>query len=74
MQPIRDAKVLARMRMAFDLSEAADVMMQQNLRCWFPHASEAEIAQWLQDWRLKRFDREQGPFRSVRRGDQLRWR
>ena len=56
MEPIRDPEILARMRMAFDLSEVADVMMRQNLRRRFPRASEAEIARRLQNWRLKRPD------------------
>jgi hypothetical protein len=53
MEPIRDPEVLARMRMAFDLSEAADAMMRQNLRRRFPDATEAEILRRLQNWRLK---------------------
>lgn len=58
MESGRDSDVMARMRMAFDLSEVADVMARQNLRRRFPHASEAEIARRLQDWRLKRLDGE----------------
>jgi hypothetical protein len=43
MEPIRDPRVLARVQLMFDLYEAAEVMMRQNLRRWFPEESERQI-------------------------------
>lgn len=40
-------------QLAFDLFEAAEALMRQNLKRAFPHASEEEIerklVEWLQD-------------------------
>ena len=53
MKPIRDPAIIARMRMTFDLFEAAEAMMRQNLRRRHPEASEPEIERlvgaWLQE-------------------------
>jgi uncharacterized protein YccT (UPF0319 family) len=54
MEPIRDPDVLARARAAFDLCEAAEQMMRQNIRRWYPDASEEEIRQRFAAWVEKR--------------------
>jgi Rv0078B-related antitoxin len=50
---VRDPELMARVRMAFDLYEAAEAMMRQNLRRRFPGESEEQIEQrvlaWLRD-------------------------
>lgn len=50
MKPIRDPEVLARMDLAFDLYEAAEEMMRQNLRRRNPEATEEEIEEGIRDW------------------------
>jgi hypothetical protein len=50
MEPIRDPEVLARMRIAFDLYEAAEEIMRQNLRRRHPEATEEEIERDLVSW------------------------
>ena len=59
-QPISDPVVLNRMRTAFDLYEAAEQMMRQNLRRRFPRASEAEIERRLIAWLQHRPGAEHG--------------
>jgi uncharacterized protein (DUF927 family) len=54
MEPIRDPRVLARARAAFDLCETAEQMMRQNIRRWYPEASEEEIKQRFIAWLEKR--------------------
>jgi uncharacterized protein YccT (UPF0319 family) len=54
MEPIRDPKALARARAAFDLCETAERMMRQNIRRWYPQASEEEIRQRFRAWLEKR--------------------
>ncbi|HEY4563643.1 MAG TPA: hypothetical protein VIJ36_11715 [Thermoanaerobaculia bacterium] len=54
MEPIRDPKILARARAAFDLCETAEQMMRQNIRRWYPEASEEEIKQRFIAWLEKR--------------------
>ena len=54
MEPIRDPKILARAREAFDLCETAEQMMQQNLRRRNPEASEDEIRRRFRAWLEKR--------------------
>ena len=54
MEPIRDPKFLARARAAFDLCETAEQMMRQNIRRWYPEASEEEIRQRFRAWLQKR--------------------
>jgi uncharacterized protein YccT (UPF0319 family) len=54
MEPIRDPKFLAHARAAFDLCETAEQIMRQNLRRWYPHASEEEIRQRFKAWLEKR--------------------
>lgn len=50
MEPIRDPEILARMRIAFDLYQAAEDMMRLNLQRRYPEASEAEIERHLLAW------------------------
>jgi lauroyl/myristoyl acyltransferase len=61
MEPIRDPEVLARMRTAFDLSQAAEDIMRQNLRRRFPHATEEQIERRLLSWLRKEPD----PYRDI---------
>lgn len=51
---IRDPAVRARIETAFDLYEAAEQIMRQNLRRRFPDAPEQEIERRLIDWLQKR--------------------
>jgi hypothetical protein len=53
MEPIRDPKVLARVRLMFDLYEAAEEIMRQNLLRWFPQESEDLIERRLRAWLRK---------------------
>ena len=53
MEPIRDAAVLARVRLMFDLYEAAEEMMRQNLLRWFPQESTDLIERRLLAWLRK---------------------
>ena len=41
---------MARMRVAFDLYEAAEAIMRQNLRRRFPGESEEQIEQRVRTW------------------------
>lgn len=59
-KPIRDPAVLARMQMAFELSELAEQMMRQNLRRRNPEASEEAIEQGIRQWLLGRPEDEPG--------------
>jgi len=54
MEPIRDPEFLARALAAFDLCETAEQMMRQNIRRWYPEASEEEIEQRFIAWLEKR--------------------
>jgi uncharacterized protein YccT (UPF0319 family) len=54
MEPIRDPEFLARALAAFDLCETAEQTMRQNLRRWYPEASEEEIRQRFKAWLEKR--------------------
>lgn len=54
MEPIRDPEILARAEAAFDLCQAAEDIMRQNLRRWHPQASEEEIRQRFAAWVEKR--------------------
>ena len=54
MKPIRDPKVLARARAAFDLCQTAEDIMRQNLRRRYPQASEKEIRRRFAAWVEKR--------------------
>jgi len=65
MEPIRDPKVLARVRLMFDLYEAAEVIMRQNLRRWFPNEDANLIEHRLRAWLRKdpNYDRE--PFEAA---------
>ncbi|HWM92692.1 MAG TPA: hypothetical protein VN493_18145 [Thermoanaerobaculia bacterium] len=68
-EPIRDPKVMSRMKMAFDLYETAEAIMRQNLRRRFPDAQEAEIERLLVSWLRRRPGAEHGdgPGRPSRR-------
>lgn len=52
--PIRDPEVMARMQMAMDLYEAAEVMMRQNIRRRHPDLNEDEIEERLVEWLMSR--------------------
>ena len=54
MEPIRDPKILARARAAFDLFDFADNIMRHNLRRRYPEASEEEIRRRFAAWAEKR--------------------
>jgi hypothetical protein len=68
-EPIRDPKVMSRMKMAFDLYETAEAIMRQNLRRRFPDAQESEIERRLVSWLRRRPGAEHGdgPGRPSRR-------
>lgn len=59
-EPIRDPRVISRMKMAFDLYETAEAIMRQNLRRRFPDAQEAEIERRLVAWLRRRPGAERG--------------
>lgn len=46
----RDSAVIERMRLTFDLFEAAEQMMRLNLRRRHPEADEEEIERRLTEW------------------------
>lgn len=48
--PIRDPEVLERMRMTFELYQAAEDLMRQNLRRRNPSASAERIEQGIREW------------------------
>ena len=52
-----------RLRLAFDLSEAALVMMRQNLRRRFPDAPPEELEKRLGEWLAKPPDHPRSHFR-----------
>lgn len=52
-QPIRNPKILGRMKTAMDLYAAAESMMRQNLRRRFPGESEEQIERRLLAWLRK---------------------
>jgi hypothetical protein len=66
-EPIRDPKVLARMRTAMELYEAAEAMMRQNLRRRSPQASDAQIERHFLSWLHKESELEDLPPMFVRR-------
>lgn len=59
-EPIRDPEVLRRMELAFDLYEAAEAIMRQNLRRRNPQASEEEIEEGIREWLARRPGAEHG--------------
>jgi len=65
MEPIHDPEVLARMRLMFDLYEAAEVMMRQNLHCWFPEESDSQIERRLLAWLRKDPSFDSTPFKPL---------
>ena len=73
MRPIRDPAVIARVQMMFDLYEAAEAMMRQNLRRLHPEASEKEIERlvgaWLQERPGAPHGDAGGPIRARRLSD-----
>jgi len=64
MEPIRDPKVLARVRLMFDLYEAAEEIMRQNLLRWFPQESEDLIERRLRAWLRKDSNFRRTPFEA----------
>jgi hypothetical protein len=54
MELIRNPRMIARFRLALDLSEAGILMMKQNLYRRHPEATEAEISSRLAAWVEKR--------------------
>jgi hypothetical protein len=64
MEPIRDPKVLARVRLMFDLYEAAEEIMRQNLLRWFPQESEDLIERRLRAWLRKDPNFRRTPFEA----------
>jgi hypothetical protein len=62
MEPIHDAAVLARVRLMFDLYEAAEEMMRQNLLRWFPQESMDQIERRLMAWLRKDPNYSRTPF------------
>lgn len=70
-ETIRDPKILARMRMAMDLYQAAEAMMRQNLRRRSPQASEAQIERRFLSWLRKEDELEDLPPMFVRRSKHL---
>lgn len=51
---------MARMKMAFDLYEVAEMMMRQNLRRRHPQADEVEIERLFVSWLQRRPGAEHG--------------
>ncbi len=51
---IRDPEFMKRMELTFDLYEAAEQMMRQNLIRRNPDATEEEILEGLQEWLRRR--------------------
>lgn len=49
-KPIHDPEVLARAQMTFDLCEAAEQIMRQNIRRRQPELSEEEVEELVVDW------------------------
>jgi hypothetical protein len=58
--PIRDPKVLERMRIALDLYQVAEDIQRQNLRRRNPDATEEEIEQGIREWLAHRPGAEHG--------------
>jgi hypothetical protein len=61
MELIRNPRMIARFRLALDLSEAGILMMKQNLCRRHPGATEAEISSRLAAWVEKRPYVDPGP-------------
>lgn len=59
-KPIRDPEFMKRMELTFDLYEAAEQMMRQNLIRRNPDATEEEILEGLQEWLRRRPGAEHG--------------
>lgn len=57
---IRDPEVLQRMQSAFDLYQAAEDIMRQNLRRRNPGASDEEIEGGIREWLQRRPGAEHG--------------
>lgn len=53
-RPIHDPEILARAQMTFDLCDAAEQIMRQNIRRRHPELSEAEVEERLAGWYLSR--------------------
>ena len=53
-KPIRDSDVLARAQTTFDLCDAADEIMRQNIRRRHPELTEEQVEERLAAWYLSR--------------------
>ena len=60
MKPVRDPSLMARVQTTFDLFEAAEGMMRQNLRRRFPREAADQIETRLQNWLSDRPGAERG--------------
>jgi hypothetical protein len=60
MKPVRDLALIARVKTAFDLNEAAEALMRQNLRRRFPQESQEQIELRLLAWLRDRPGAEHG--------------
>lgn len=58
--PIRDPKVIERMRLTMQLFDEAQRIKAQSLRRQFPGISEAELSKKVEEWRLSRPDAPNG--------------
>jgi len=65
MEPIHDPKVLARVQLMFDLYEAAEAIMRQNLHRWFPQESDDQIERRLLSWLRKDPNYARQPFEAA---------
>jgi hypothetical protein len=60
MKPVRDPALISRVQAAFDLNEAAEALMRQNLRRRFPLESQDQIELRLSAWLRDRPGAEHG--------------
>jgi len=54
MKPTRDQALLDRMERMFNLCDAAEDLMRQNIRRHHPEFSDEEVEQRIADWYLNR--------------------
>ncbi|MFW6012489.1 MAG: hypothetical protein ACOC92_02135 [bacterium] len=60
MEPVRDPEAAKRLELAFDLYEAAEAIMRQNLRRRNPEATDEEIEEGIRAWLRRRPGAEHG--------------
>lgn len=53
-KPIRDPEILARAQLTFDLCEAAEQIMRQNIRRRSPELSDEEVEERIVEWYRRR--------------------